>query len=413
MLQLKRVIVACLLTSALLSTVATHAATYYVATTGNNSNPGTSSQPWKTIAYATSKMVAGDTTYVRGGTYYEGPIRFGRSGTSSAPIKLLNVPGQYPIINFINKTRNLVLIQNLAGYNKAIAWITIEGFEIRNGYNGIKLYNGQDLTIRRNWIHHNISQGVAGGGGLRVLFDRNRVNHNGDFARCSTTPSYCTQVHGLYAHGSSYTVTNNLFYDNVGFGLQQNGSSTSSYTSTLHAGPEFAGAKSWVIANNTFAYNLSRAGMVVWGSQCSNTRIENNIFHENSVKASSYDAQGIGFLGNSTGVQIKNNLAFASGSGGTKFIVGGTAGVNYTLSGNIVNTLNPKFVNASATLPSSPNFALTSGSPAIDKGQPLSITKISYPGTTRPKLSGYDVGAYEYYGSSTQLAAPTSLQATN
>lgn len=415
MLQVKKAIVACLLASALLSTVATHAATYYVATTGNNSNPGTSSQPWKTIAYATSKMAAGDTTYVRGGTYNEGPIRFGRSGTSSASIKLLNVPGQYPIINFINKSKDLVLIQNHAGYNKAIAWITIEGFEIRNGFNGIKLYNGQDLTIRRNWIHHNSSQGILGIGGLRVLFDRNRVNHNGDFAKCRTTPSYCTQVHGLYAHGSSYTVTNNLFYDNVGYGIQQNGSSTSSYTSTLHAGPEFAGAKSWVIANNTFAYNVSRAGMVVWGSQCSNTRIDNNIFYENNVKGTSYAPQGIEFTSvGCTGITIRNNLAYASGSGGQTFL--GTSareGVNYTQSGNIVNVVNPKFVNAPSTLPSSPNFALASGSPAIDKGLALSASKVSYPGTTRPKLLAYDLGAYEYYSSSTTLAAPTSLQATN
>lgn len=412
MLQLKRAIVACLLASALLSSVATHAATYYVATTGNNSNPGTSSQPWKTIAYATSKMVAGDTTYVRGGTYKEGTIVFGRSGTSSAPIKLLNVPGQYPIINAIDKTKILVLIRNSAGYNKAIAWITIEGFEIRNGHNGIKLYNGQDLTIRRNWIHHNMTQGILGIGGLRVLIDRNRINHNGDFTKCNATPSYCTQVHGLYAHGSSYKVTNNLFYDNLAFGLQQNGSSTSSYTSTLHAGPEFAGAKSWVIANNTFAYNANRAGMVVWGSQCSNTRIENNIFYENGVKVPSYYTQGIEISG-STGIQIKNNLAFASGSGATKFIGGGTAGVNYTLSNNIVNTLNPKFVNAPATLPSSPNFALASGSPAVNKGLTTSATKNSYTNVSRPQLSLYDIGAFEFYSSSASLAAPTSLQLVN
>lgn len=67
MLQLKHAIGACILASALLPSIPAHAATYYVATTGNNSNPGTSSKPWKTVAYAVDKMVAGDTTYVRGG----------------------------------------------------------------------------------------------------------------------------------------------------------------------------------------------------------------------------------------------------------------------------------------------------------------------------------------------------------
>lgn len=411
MLQLKETIVACLLASVLLSTVVTHAATYYVATSGNNSNPGTSSQPWRTVAYAASKMVAGDTTYVKGGTYQEGVIRFGRSGTSSAPIKLLNAPGEFPVINFINKSQyHRILIQNSASYNKPIGWITIEGFELRNGHDGIKYYNLHDSIIRRNWIHHNGFQGILGQGGTRVLFDRNRINHNGRFAACGAgTTTSCYHDHGIYAHGSSYKITNNLFYDNLGFGVQQNGSSSS----TSNAGPGFAGAKNWVIANNTFAYSVNRAGLVLWGSQCSNTIIENNIFHENAVKAPPYYSQGIEISGGATGIQIRSNLAFASGSGGTKFILGGTAGVNYTLSGNEVNTLIPKFVNAPSTLPSSPNFALASGSPAINKGLATSATKTSYTNVSRPQASLYDIGAFEFYSSSASLAAPTSLQAAN
>ncbi|NGZ95512.1 MAG: hypothetical protein CV089_05155 [Nitrospira sp. WS110] len=408
MLQHKIAIVAYLLASALLSTVATHAATYYVATSGNNNNPGTSSQPWKTIAYATSKMVAGDTTYVKGGTYQEGVIRFARSGTQSAPIKLLNAPGGFPIINFIDKTKgHRILIQLSAGSQYKIGWITIEGFEIRNGYDGIKYYNLHDSNIRRNWIHHNGFQGIMGVGGTRVLFDRNRINHNGRFAACAAgTTTSCSHDHGIYAHGSAYTITNNLFYDNIGYGVQQNGSSTSTST----AGPEFAGAKNWVIANNTFAYQYNRSGIVLWGPQSSNTRIENNIFYENAVKGPSYAAQGINFTSGGKGNTIRNNLAFASGSGGRNFIVGGTAGVNYTLSNNIINTDNPKFVNAPATLPSSPNFAIASGSPAVNKGLTTSATKNSYTNVSRPQLSLYDIGAFEFYSSSASLSAPTSLQ---
>jgi hypothetical protein len=402
MLLLKRTIGACILASALVPAVAAHAATYYVATNGNNSNSGTSAQPWRTVAYAASKMVAGDTTYVSGGTYNEGVIRFGKSGTSSAPIKLLNVSGQFPIINFIDKSQyHRILIQNNASYKNAIGWITIEGFEIRNGSEGMKIYNGHDLTIRRNWIHHN-NMGILGNG-TRVLIDRNKINHNGNFTTCST----CTTMHGIYASGSAITITNNLIYDNLGYGIQVNGTST--YNSTIHAAPEFAGAKNWVISNNTFAYQTNRSGIVLWGSQCANTRIENNIFYENGVKIHSYSAQGISFLSAGSGHTIRNNLAYASGGGATVFL---GAGGSYAQSGNIVNAYAPKFVNAPATLPSSPNFALASGSPAIDKGLTLSTTQVSYPGTTRPKLSAYDIGAYEYYGSST-LAAPTSLQVAN
>lgn len=404
MLRLKRTLCACILASALVPTVAAYAATYYVATTGNNSNPGTSSQPWRTVAYAASKMFAGDTTYVKGGTYRETYIQFGNSGTQSAPIKLLNAPGQFPIINFIDQasTRQLI-IQNRNGYQKGIAWITIEGFEIRNGYVGIKINNGQNLTIRRNWIHHNISQGIAGNG-TKLLIDRNKINHIGNWG-CSL----CNQSHGIYMNGTAITVTNNLFYDNLGYGVQLNG--TVGYNSSVHTGADFALSRNWHIANNTFAYQANRAGIVVWGSQCHNAQIQNNIFYENGVKLASWNAQGIGFTSATcTGISIRNNLAFASGAGATKFL---SPGGNYTQSGNIVNTLNPKFVNAPATLPSSPNFALASGSPAIDEGLSISAAKISYPGTTRPQLSAYDIGAYEYYNRSSTLAAPTSLQAVN
>ena len=48
------------------------AATYYVSTSGNDGNNGTSlSTPWRTINKAAQTMVAGDTVYVRGGTYRE------------------------------------------------------------------------------------------------------------------------------------------------------------------------------------------------------------------------------------------------------------------------------------------------------------------------------------------------------
>lgn len=410
MFRLKQIRTASTLVSVLVfiyftfTAIAAHTATYYVATTGSNSNPGTSSQPWRTVAYATSKMIAGDTTYVQGGTYTEGVIRFGKSGTQAAPIRLLNAPGQFPIIKFIDPNQtHRALFQNNAGSQKAIGWITIEGFELKNGYDGIKIYNGHDLTIRRNWIHDSLNQGILGNG-TRILIDRNRINHNGNTGG--------NQKHGIYMNGTAITITNNIIYDNQYYGIQANGSS--SYNSSMHTAPEFAVSRNWVISNNTIGYNRNRAGIVVWGSTLTNLRIENNILYENGSALSSSSVQGIDFVSmTSTGITIKNNLAFASGSGAMNFLGSGAIqGVHYTQSGNIVNTLNPKFVNAPATLPASPNFSLTSASQAIDKGLPLSETKIAYDGTIRPKLVGYDVGAYEYYGSA-QLAAPTSLQAIN
>src|SRR5688572_25242822 len=47
------------------------AATFYVATTGSDSNPGTESQPFRTIKKGVSVLSAGSTLYIKSGTYPE------------------------------------------------------------------------------------------------------------------------------------------------------------------------------------------------------------------------------------------------------------------------------------------------------------------------------------------------------
>ena len=45
----------------LFTVTSAHAANYYIAPNGNNSNPGTSAAPWKTFAYAIPNLNPGDT----------------------------------------------------------------------------------------------------------------------------------------------------------------------------------------------------------------------------------------------------------------------------------------------------------------------------------------------------------------
>lgn len=76
-----------------------HATTYYVAKTGNDSNPGTSTnQAFLTIQKAASLMNAGDTCYIFSGTYRE-TITPTHSGTSNAPVVFTAYPGAIPIVS--------------------------------------------------------------------------------------------------------------------------------------------------------------------------------------------------------------------------------------------------------------------------------------------------------------------------
>lgn len=406
MLGLKVVLGTCVLANSLLLTVTAHASTYYVATNGNDSNAGTETAPWRSIANAVNRMRAGDTTYVRGGVYKEGFIVFRRSGTASAPIKLLSALDESPVIESDTIGEKSIQIVNAAGVNKPIGWITIEGFEIRNFRAAILMRSAHDIIIRRNWIHNIAAppgkvtgdvhaQGISGTG-LRILIDRNRIERVGSFEACAVNPGHCNQDHGMYIAGSEWVITNNLVYNNLAFGIQL--AAKYPYDPAQHAGQEYAGGKNWLIANNTFAYQNYRGAITVWGPG-KDTRIENNIFYENCVKCPTgySNVQGINMSSKSSGIVIRNNLAYSSSSKPLLDSTRAIEGVSYKQSSNIVNTDTPGFVNAPSTLPASPNFALTERSPAINAGLSLTeITRTSFDGTPRPQGRAYDIGAYEY-----------------
>lgn len=61
------------------------ASTYYMATTGSNSNTGTLTAPWLTLAYSFSKMAGGDTLIIKNGTYTGSNNMIGSYDTAVEP----------------------------------------------------------------------------------------------------------------------------------------------------------------------------------------------------------------------------------------------------------------------------------------------------------------------------------------
>lgn len=143
---------------------------YYVATghsSASDSNPGTESLPWKTISKANQTLVAGDTVYLKEGTYtsYIAPAR---SGTASERItykaygsdRVTIQNASYGVLldgksyvtvegmNFYNLDRFMYL-QNSANHN-IIAFCNFD--QMRNGsdWAGSRI-RGQSS---HNWIHH-------------------------------------------------------------------------------------------------------------------------------------------------------------------------------------------------------------------------------------------------------------------
>ncbi len=164
---------------------------YYVAPTGNDSNPGTQSQPWRTIGKAARTVEAGDTVYVRGGIYSE-RVLLSRSGTFDHPIHFLAYPGETPIIEGIGvsiPTWSSML--TLSG-----DWIVASGFEVRNSrYIGVEL-NGQHNVLDNVYSHHNRETGILARGDYSIV-------QNSRIWRSALNNEYGAQSGGGWASGLS------------------------------------------------------------------------------------------------------------------------------------------------------------------------------------------------------------------
>ena len=102
---------------------------YYVSPSGNDSNPGTQSAPWRTVQHAADTARAGSTVNVRGAIYEE-LVSINVSGNASDGfITFRSYPGETAVLDATHFTpsgrQGVLTIHNQS-------YVRIEGFEIRN-----------------------------------------------------------------------------------------------------------------------------------------------------------------------------------------------------------------------------------------------------------------------------------------
>jgi parallel beta-helix repeat protein len=81
---------------------------YYVATSGDDSNPGTLALPWRTVQRAIGGVKPGDVVNIRGGTYREA-VNCWVSGTAASPITLQSYNGESATISGSDVVTNWTL----------------------------------------------------------------------------------------------------------------------------------------------------------------------------------------------------------------------------------------------------------------------------------------------------------------
>jgi len=87
-----RLLLTCLLPFAL------SAATVFISPSGDDANPGTLAQPFRTIQHGVNLLQPGDTCFVRSGTYREA-VTIAKKGTAAKPIRVRAYPGERVLLD--------------------------------------------------------------------------------------------------------------------------------------------------------------------------------------------------------------------------------------------------------------------------------------------------------------------------
>ncbi|MFD9043502.1 carbohydrate-binding protein [Streptomyces bottropensis] len=136
----------------------TTGSTLYVAPSGTDSAAGTISAP-TTLTSAISRITAGGTIYLRGGTYAQAAtvtIPAGSSGTAAARTRLSAYPGEKPVLNFSAQSES----SSNRGLQLNASYWHVSGLIVeRAGDNGIYV-GGSDNIIERTVTRFNRDTGL-------------------------------------------------------------------------------------------------------------------------------------------------------------------------------------------------------------------------------------------------------------
>jgi len=357
-------------------------ATYYIATTGSNTNNGTSAAtPFATFAKANSVVVAGDTVNVADGTYNETPV-LNKSGTSTSRIVWQSTNRWGAKINAVadSGTGNNACVELSGAYQDFL------GFDVSPGSsttNRVGLHSSSPVgfnCFRRCHVHdisRTVVDAAGGNGGSGVLLDYFTGSNSPPFAsNCEVTEcvihdiGYGTTVTSLcfavYVSQANAIVENNIIYRCGGWGVQ-----------TWHAGTA-------MVCSNNLIFSHRGGGIVIGTGDAP--------LPTTSVPSANCKTNNNEIIDCPTGIHIFGNV----GTGNTwtdNLIWNCTTPVSSSVTSGVTGTItaDPLMVNYQAapgpwTTPlvnSTADYHLTSGSPARNAGTTSNAPTIDYEGTTR------------------------------
>jgi parallel beta-helix repeat protein len=405
--------------------------TYYVsASTGSDTNPGTSAAPWKTIQHAGAVVAAGDTVLVRAGTY-DGPI-FGWDTPPCADDDLCVVAGTaaHPILFEADPAAaaGAVVIAGKNAHNKSgfdlepgCDYVDIVGFTVTNGGtadNAAGSITKAGIAVSGctgNRIVGNTVNGVTGIGGILVDTATNVIVQGNTLLNTQGTG---TTGHGMYVSGSSVgvQVLGNVLHDNAYVGIHVNGDVSEGLPGVVKGlliagnliykngqnGINADGIESSTIENNVI-YGNARNGIELYqidayGGSTGNVIVNNTIDQSMvaggyaiSIAACQYDNQGSqptpAGCAAATADTSTGNIAFDNVLLGGAGATGTVSSADLATSTNLTTAAANLFVNSAAG-----NYQLAAGGPGVGKGIG------TFGGASAPAAGPamYDIGAFAF-----------------
>jgi len=132
--------------------------TYFVATNGLDSNPGSEFLPWRTVQKAGDTLTSGDTAYIREGTYQE-RVEPANSGTSNSPIVYAAYPGETAVLDGAGVAMS---VDDGLFEVYALQYLEIRDLTVINSSgSGIMLAYSTNILVCGNTTSNTVQSGVA------------------------------------------------------------------------------------------------------------------------------------------------------------------------------------------------------------------------------------------------------------
>ncbi|MGB3614149.1 MAG: right-handed parallel beta-helix repeat-containing protein, partial [Elainellaceae cyanobacterium] len=337
--------------------------TYYVSRSGNNSNKGSQSSPFKTIQQAIDRASAGDTIYVREGSYDSVDIT-GKKGTASKPITLAAYPGDEGSVSISTGSYSSGKGINIENSSH----IKIKGFDVKKSLFGIFGTRSNGITVENNLVRDIGQEAVHFRGDSRdIEIIDNKISgtgkRGGNYSRWSEgiylgagKPSYPGEgAHNILVKGNEISdtraeaidikpsVSNVIVEDNLIHDIktERSGAVVVGINSTDKT--DFTNADNVIIRNNKI-WNVTRTSPYADGNAIkaeSSATIHGNVIWN-------YQHRGI-FVERAesdNNFKIFDNKLYASGSEGDIVVAKTSAGVDQsknTVSGGSPSTPKLKF----------------------------------------------------------------------